>query len=116
MSRYLHKLFIDRILDDLSEKEKVMYKSVIEMEDEIADKVKTSEQFIDRLKIGSPHKELAEHFDMTLSEFINATNEIEEVISKKLEDMYARIQWFDYTYKLGTRIGGKKKVFFVTMP
>ncbi|GAB2544410.1 hypothetical protein [Gracilibacillus alcaliphilus] len=118
MNYYLSELFLNRILNSLSDKERLLYTSVCEMEDKIAEKCLTPEAFINQFTNYLPHKDLAEKFDLKLPELIKAVNEIDEKINRKLEEIYQKIQWIDCTKIAYKRMEDKPntKLFYVNIP
>ncbi|KAB8126636.1 hypothetical protein F9U64_19500 [Gracilibacillus oryzae] len=118
MNNYLNSIFLEAILNDFSEKERLLYKSVIEMEDELAESALTPDQFVNHLRIDSPHKRVAEQYDMTLLDLITILEEMEEEVGRKLEEMFASVKWIDYTKMVYSKTGenNNSKLFYVTFP
>ncbi|UOQ84665.1 hypothetical protein [Gracilibacillus salinarum] len=111
-------LLLRKILNDYSEQERFLYNRVIEMEDDLAAQVHSTEELMYQVKTESPHEKIACDFGMTLSELIKKMTVMEEEISRKLEIMYANIQWLDCTFFVHSsrRNNKRHKLFYFNIP
>ncbi|MGR9049714.1 hypothetical protein ACQ4XT_13895 [Halobacillus faecis] len=118
MSDYLMKTLTDHIVRTLPQKKREIYNYVIKMEDEIAEEVTSSGEFMDRLKHDSPHKRAAEHFDLTLFELLQMMKEMEEEIACQLASKMDDVKWIDCTDIIRARSNVKEnqKIYFVSLP
>ncbi|MFD1064840.1 hypothetical protein [Oceanobacillus locisalsi] len=116
MDSYLDKRLQEKLIDRfLTEKERLLYRKVIHMEDGIAERALTPEHFMDLLQIESPHKYIAEVFDLSLSELLEVLKEIEKKISINAEYIQAEIRWLDCTNVVSAELKmDKNKRFFYT--
>ncbi|WP_456272296.1 hypothetical protein [Bacillus sp. AK031] len=100
MNEHLMEILARDIVANLSPFKKEVYQYVVGLEEELASKSHTSEQFMSLLVKHSPHRQAASKFNLTFAQLMALMREIEEEIDDKLNIQSARAQWFDCTEHL----------------
>lgn len=118
MSDYLLNILTDHIISTLPQKQRDLYNYVIKMEDDMAEEVDSAGEFITRLKIESPHKLAADHFELTLFELLQVMKEIEEEVARQLPSKMDAVKFIDCTDSIHADLNVKKdqKLYFVSLP
>jgi len=103
MESYIEAKLLNKVISRfLSNEERVLYEKVINMEDMISEKAWTPEHFIDLIRTETPHKHVAEAFNLSLHELLELLKEIEIKIEKSTKMIKAEIRWLDCTNVVST--------------
>ncbi|WP_080875812.1 hypothetical protein [Oceanobacillus timonensis] len=98
MDSYLGKKLQEKMIDRfLTKEERLLFRKVISMEDMISEKALTPEHFMDLLRTESPHRHIAEAFDLSLPELLEVLKEIEAKIDLNTEKVITETRWLDCT-------------------
>ncbi|MFS0904623.1 hypothetical protein AB3N02_16320 [Priestia aryabhattai] len=97
MNEKMMEVFTRNIIASLSINKRMLYQFIEGVEDHLAQKAETKEQFLTLLKEQSPHHQAANRFGMTIFETVTLMHEIEDEINEKLERKLDRYEWIDYT-------------------
>lgn len=118
MNSHLMEIISREIVKSLPPKQKEIYEFVVQLEDELAQKASTSEEFMALLVKHSPHRQAAEHFNLSFGQLIMTMHEIEDIINRKLENKLRNVTWVELTDSLRTRKkdrGNKVKYFYFSL-
>ncbi|CAM3593745.1 hypothetical protein GCM10009865_38790 [Aeromicrobium ponti] len=103
MNSHLMEIISREIIKSLPPKQKEIYEFVVQLEDELAQNASTSEEFMALLVKHSPHRQAAEHFNLSFGQLIMTMHEIEDIINRKLENKLRNVTWVELTDSLRTR-------------
>ncbi|WP_394137187.1 hypothetical protein [Cytobacillus oceanisediminis] len=118
MNSHLMEIISREIIKSLPPKQKEIYEFVVQLEDELAQNASTSEEFMALLVKHSPHRQAAEHFNLSFGQLIMTMHEIEDIINRKLENKLRNVTWVELTDSLRTRKkdrGNKVKYFYFSL-
>lgn len=116
MNEFLIGILKNKIVADLPKAKKEIYNYVIEVEDEIAQKTATAEEFMLRVRNERPHERAAKHFDMSISELLHCVNEIDKEIGNQLEINLNAVTWNDCTELMKFKVDRQEKLFLLSFP
>ena len=112
------QLLAKGIIARLPQQKRMMYQYIESMEDQLAAKCETKEQFLFSLVEEAPYEQGAKLFGMSLDEFTLTMKEIEDEINNKLDQKIKNYKWIDYTNRIQLHnknsLGGSK-FFLLTM-
>lgn len=97
MNRHLMEILTREIVNSLPKGKREMYQYVVRIEDELAQEVGTSEEFMGLLIKNAPHRQAAEHFHLSFGQFMVNMREIEKEIQQRLDAQLDQVKWFDCT-------------------
>ena len=103
MNEHLIEILARDLVAGLAPYKREVYQYVVGIEDELASRSETSDQFMSLLVKHTPHKQAAAHFNMTYGELMMLMREIETEIDAKLKKKLKQVQWIDYTEQLNPR-------------
>lgn len=103
MESYIEAKLLNKAISRfLSNEEQLLYEKVINIENMISEKALTPEHFIDLIRAESPHKHVAEAFNLSLHELLEVLKEIEIKIEKRTKMIKAEARWLDCTNVVST--------------
>lgn len=106
LNERMMEVFARNIVASLPRKKRRVYQFIESIEDKLAEKSETKEQFLSLLKEQSPHHQAARHFNTTIDEILILMHEIEDEINRRLEMKINNYKWIDFTEKLN-KINGQ---------
>ncbi|WP_436371453.1 hypothetical protein [Cytobacillus sp. BC1816] len=112
MNSHLMEIFSREIVKSLPPKQKEIYEYVVDLEEELAQKASTSEEFMALLVKHSPHRQAAEHFNLSFGQLMMIMHEIEDIISRELENKLNQVTWVEITDSVRARKKGNKVKYF----
>lgn len=113
MNEHLMEILARDLVAGLPPYKREVYQYVVGIEDELASRSETSEQFMSLLVKHTPHKQAAAHFNMTYGQLMKLMREIETEIDAKLKKKLKQVQWIDYSEQL--KSGTQKKMEFLLL-
>jgi hypothetical protein len=118
MNEHLMEIVAREIVEGLPNKKRDIYQYVIGLEDELASRSETSEEFMALLVKHSPHQQAASHFNMSFGELMKRMRDIEQEVNTKLDKKLKHATWIDYTDTMRSIKGpgsGNTSYFFFSM-
>ncbi|MFC7785911.1 hypothetical protein [Rossellomorea sp. GCM10028870] len=118
MNEHLMEIVARDIVKGLPNKKRDIYQYVVGLEDELASRSETSEEFMALLVKHSPHQQAATHFKMSFGELMRRMREIEQEINAKLDQKLQNVTWIDYTDTIRSMKGTEainSRYFFFSM-
>lgn len=116
MKSHLDEMFLEMIINSiLTEKERLFYKKVLNTENNIANQVSTSAQFIEHLQESCLYERVAREYQLTVPKVLEVLKSIEEKIDQSIEELKGETSLIDCTSIIqnGTSTdSGKLKLFF----
>ncbi|MGR3764072.1 hypothetical protein [Rossellomorea sp. NS-SX7] len=97
MNGYMMEILARDIVKSLSPRQRDMYQYVVQREDELARQASTSDEFMSLLIQHAPHRQAANHFQLTFGKFIVEMREIEREIDRQLTSKLEKVKWVDCT-------------------
>jgi hypothetical protein len=97
MNEHLMEIVARDIVGGLPKEKRDIYQYVVGLEDELASRAGTSDEFMALLVEHSPHQQAAAHFNMSFGELMNRMRDIEQEINIKLDQKLKHATWIDYT-------------------
>ncbi|MGM0754057.1 MAG: hypothetical protein ACQET6_19275 [Bacillota bacterium] len=118
MNEHLMEIAARDIVKGLPNEKREIYQYVVDLEDELASRSETSEEFMALLVKHSPHQQAASHFNMNFGELMKRMREIEQEINAKLDQKLRNVTWIDYTDTIRSMKGSEAintSYFFFSM-
>ncbi|MGD6940588.1 hypothetical protein ACQCT6_00945 [Cytobacillus gottheilii] len=118
MNTHLMEILSREIIKSLPSRQKEIYEYVVNLEDELASQASTSDEFMSLLVKHSPHRQAAEHFNLSFGQLMMTMHKIEDTISMQLEQKMEHAQWLDLTEKVrmqNKNIGDHVKYFYFSL-
>lgn len=112
MNSHLMEIFSREIVKSLPPKQKEIYEFVVSLEEELAQKASTSEEFMALLVKHSPHRQAAAHFNLSFGQLIMTMHEIEDTINRQLETKLKHVTWVELTDSVRARNRRNKVKYF----
>ncbi len=105
------------IVRSLPSRKRDMYQFVVRREDELARQASTSDEFMSLLIQHAPHRQAADHYQLTFGQFMTEMREIEKEIDRQLSRKLQQVKWVDCT---DVMVGGEpesldKKYFYFSV-
>jgi hypothetical protein len=100
------------IIKSLPPKQREIYEFVIGLEDELAQKASTTEEFMALLVKHSPHRQAAKHFNLSFGQLMMTMHEIEDIINRQLEKKLKDVTWVELTDSARARKKNNKIKYF----
>jgi hypothetical protein len=97
MNEHLMEIVARDIVEGLPKEKRDIYQYVVDLEDELASRSETSEEFMALLVRHAPHQQAASHFNMSFGELMKRMRDIEQEINTKLDQKLKHATWIDYT-------------------
>ncbi|RFU64666.1 hypothetical protein [Peribacillus glennii] len=97
MNERLLEILFREVVASLAPEKRKVYEFIVNLEDELASKSQTPEEFLGLLKNHSPHQKAANEFNLTFGKTLMLMHEIEDEITTKLELRSSKIKWIDCT-------------------
>ncbi|WP_167578612.1 hypothetical protein [Jeotgalibacillus proteolyticus] len=103
------------IVESLPELKRNLYQYIVNVEDSLAARSATSEQFMALLVKTAPHQQAAEHFGLSCEKVIMLMRQIEKDIDDQLNDKIKKARWMDKTEEMRQITGNtdEKKTYFL---
>jgi hypothetical protein len=112
MNPHMMEILAREVIQSLPPDQKAIYKYVVQLEDELAQQVTTSDEFMALLVKHSPHRQAAKHFNMTFGQILMTMHRIEDTISEQLEKKTKNAIWIDVTEKVNAQNKNEKVKYF----
>jgi hypothetical protein len=112
MNLHLMEIVSREIVKSLPPKQKEIYEFVVGLEDELAQEASTSEEFMALLVKHSPHRQAANHFNLSFGKLMMTMHEIEDKITRKLEEKLRNVTWVELTDSVRTNKKRNKVKYF----
>lgn len=109
MNPHMMEILTREVIQTLPPDQKAIYEYVILLEDELEQQATTSDEFMALIVKHSPHRQAAEHFNMTFGQILMTMQRIEETISEQLETKTKNVMWMDVTEKVQARKKNKNE-------
>lgn len=107
MNAHMLEILTREVIKSLPPDQREIYEHVVQLEDELAQQARTSEEFMALLVMHSPHRQAAKHFNLTFGQLMMTMHRIEDSISEHLEKKVKNVTWIDLTEKVQVRRKGK---------
>ncbi|MFS0820724.1 hypothetical protein [Bacillus sp. 1P02SD] len=105
MNDHLIELLLKSVVATLPKEHRELYEYIVDLEDNLASKSKTSQEFMSLLVKHSPHKQAARHFNLGYGETIKLMREIEGEIDRGISIRLKNKKWIDFTDKVRQQEG-----------
>lgn len=118
MKSHLMEILSREAIKSLPLEQREIYEYVVQLEDELAQQAATSEEFMALLVKYSPHRQAAQHFNLTFGQLMMTMHQIEDIINEQLEQKLKNVTWRDLTDTVRTRkgkMGEKVKYFYFSL-
>lgn len=118
MNSHLMEILSREIIKSLPIEQREVYEFVVQLEDQLAQQAKTSEEFMALLVKHSPHRKAAKHFNLTFGQLMSLMKEAENFINQQLEKKLEKLTWVDLTEEVNSRkkvVNDKIKYFYFSV-
>ena len=118
MNSHLMEIVAREIVAALPDQKRILYQYIENMENSLAERCQTSEQFMSLLVKHAPHEQAAKHFNIPREKIIMMMREIEKEIDHKLNEKLKNVQWIDRTEETRAKKGddsNRRKYFLFVM-
>jgi hypothetical protein len=95
MHEGLVEILLREMVSSLPNKKREIYQFIVSLEDELAARSTTSEQFINLLVLHAPHQQAAEHFKLSFGEVLTLMHDIEGELNEKIEMKISKLKWIN---------------------
>lgn len=112
MNSHLMEMVSREIVKSLPPEQKDIYEFVVGLEEELAQKASTSEEFMALLVKHSPHRQAAAHFNLSFGQLMMTMHEIEDKINRQLENKLKHVTWVELTDSVRARKKRNKVKYF----
>ncbi|WP_282172363.1 hypothetical protein [Cytobacillus firmus] len=112
MNSHLMEIISREIVKSLPPKQKEIYEFVVGLEDELAQEASTTEEFMALLVKHSPHRQAANHFNLSFGKLMMTMHEIEDMITRQLEEKLRNVTWVELTDSVRTKKKRNKVKYF----
>ncbi|MCM3245878.1 hypothetical protein NX029_14325 [Cytobacillus firmus] len=112
MNSHLMEMVSREIVKSLPPEQKDIYEYVVGLEEELAQRASTSEEFMALLVKHSPHRRAAAHFNLSFGQLMMTMHEIEDKINMQLENKLTHVTWVELTDSVRARQKRNKVKYF----